>query len=240
MLGTGMRREALVALTSAACWAAAQVRAAPAATEPLLYATTSQGVTVIDTSTNTVVSTIVLGPSSGLAVSPDGTLLYVGADVDRDFMLSVVDASTSAVVAVIPMVGRVDVIRLSPDGTRGYATNAALCRTVTECVGSSGISVFDAETKTVLATLQLGDPVFGGPRDIAVAPSGELVFVVENASRVTTIDARTNTVISVRPHGCCLSSLTLTPDGSTAYISGAELGAGFIGIADAITGNFLT
>jgi YVTN family beta-propeller protein len=137
------------------------------------------------------------------------------------------------------MAGRVDVVRISPDGARGYATNAARCRTVTECIGSSGISVFDAKTNRVVATLQLGDPFFGGPRDIAVAPNGDLVFVLDNTSRVTSIDAGTIAVTAVRPYPCCVNSITLTPDGSRAYLSSSELGSGVIEIVNPLTGNAL-
>jgi YVTN family beta-propeller protein/VCBS repeat-containing protein len=76
-------------------------------------------VTVIDTATNTVVATIDVPDSRGVAVSPDGTYLFV-ANINFN-SVSVVDTATNTVVANIPVGGNGPWrVAVSPDGTRAY------------------------------------------------------------------------------------------------------------------------
>jgi YVTN family beta-propeller protein len=78
-------------------------------------------VSVIDTATNSVVDTIVVGGIPGaMAVSPDGTRLYVANT--RDDTVSVVDTATDGVVATIGVGGRPSGVAVSPDNSRVYVT----------------------------------------------------------------------------------------------------------------------
>ena len=82
-------------------------------------------VSVIDTATNTVVATIfdVGNAPHGVAVSPDGTRVYV---VDwLDDTVSVIDTATNEVVDTIEGVGtRLEAVVVSADGTRVYVLNS--------------------------------------------------------------------------------------------------------------------
>jgi YVTN family beta-propeller protein len=79
-------------------------------------------VSVIDTATNAVIDTIMVGAKPGaMAVSPDGTRLYVANEADDT--VSVVDVATNTVVATIPVGSGPTGVAVSPDGSRIYVTN---------------------------------------------------------------------------------------------------------------------
>lgn len=61
---------------------------------------------MIDTATNTVVTTILVGISPiGIALSPDGAFAYVGNNKDLDSRVSVIDTQSHTVVATVPVDG---------------------------------------------------------------------------------------------------------------------------------------
>jgi YVTN family beta-propeller protein len=78
---------------------------------------------VIDTATNSVIDTVVVGAKpSALAVSPDGTRVYV-ANSGGDDTVSVIDTATDTVIATIPVGSIPAGVAVSPDGRRVYVTN---------------------------------------------------------------------------------------------------------------------
>jgi YVTN family beta-propeller protein len=81
-------------------------------------------VSVIDTATHTVIASVEVGRRVGkLAVSPDGTRLYV-ADRELHGTVWVVDTATNTVVGDPIAVGAIPSgAAVSPDGTRVYVTN---------------------------------------------------------------------------------------------------------------------
>ncbi|MFD5424148.1 hypothetical protein [Streptomyces sp. NPDC127084] len=114
-------------------------------------------VSVVDTVTNTVVVAIPVGSGPvGVAVSPDGTRVYV-----TDFSgstVSVVDTATNTVVATVPVGSGPFGLAVLPDGTRVYVTNRF----------DGTVSVIDTATDTVVATVPVGDVPLGVA--IAVVP----------------------------------------------------------------------
>jgi len=67
-----------------------------------VYQTSTDGhVTMIDTATNTVVATLSLGGSLGVAITADGAFAYVADDSDNS--VSVISTATHSVVATIPV-----------------------------------------------------------------------------------------------------------------------------------------
>ena len=64
----------------------------------------SNTVSVIDTKTNKVTATIPVGAGPlGVAVSPDGSKVYISNDNDNPGTVAVIDAATNAVTATIPV-----------------------------------------------------------------------------------------------------------------------------------------
>ncbi len=82
--------------------------------------------------------------------------------------------------------------------------------------GSHTVSVIDATTNAVVATI----PVGTFPRGMAVAPSGDKVYVATfQGNNLTTIDVATNTVSGTVALPNNPDDVVITPDGSYAYVS---------------------
>jgi YVTN family beta-propeller protein len=81
----------------------------------------------------------------GVAVSPNGSKVYVGNQNSND--VSVIDTATNTVVATIPVGSFPAGIAVTPDGSKVYVANN---------VGSNTVSVIDTATNTVSATIPVG------------------------------------------------------------------------------------
>jgi YVTN family beta-propeller protein len=146
---------ALILTRVSSSLAHAQVRAyvtnigSPLGTQALL------GVSVIDTSSNTVVAMVGVGDSpEGVAITPDGTRAYVtdtgGVSVSVVDIV-VTDSGYNTVVAKVGVGSAPWGVAITPDGTRAYVTNEQ----------SKSVSVIDTlETdsayNTVVATVKVG------------------------------------------------------------------------------------
>ena len=114
-------------------------------------------VSVIETATNTVVTTVPVGVDPfGVAVHPAGTFVYVA---NFDGTVSVVDTVTHRVVATVPTDGGATGVAVHPAGTFVYATNFG-------GPGGRAVSVISTADHTVVATVHIGDREF--PEGIAV------------------------------------------------------------------------
>jgi YVTN family beta-propeller protein len=172
---------------------------------------TSNNVSVIDTATNKVTTTIPVGSFPfGVAVAPDGRRAYIANDGSET--VSVIDTATNKVIATIGTRGSVG-IAVSPDGRRVYAANLL----------DQSISVIDTGTNTLIATV----PVSIFPYDVKVA--GKKVYVTNCTAQcsssspgtVTVLDAATNKVIatiSVAPTTNA-PGLAVSPDGRRVYVT---------------------
>src|SRR6516165_8842635 len=102
-------------------------------------------VSVIDTASNTVTATIPAGSASmGVAVTPDGTKVYV-TNTDTVFV-SVIDTASNAVTATIRVGLYPTGVAVAPNGTKVYVTNR----------GSNTVSVIDTASNAVTATIPVG------------------------------------------------------------------------------------
>ena len=167
--------------------------------EPFAYIANSQSnsVSVIDTSTNTVITTIPAGNGPvGVAVNPAGTRVYL---TNTSGGVSVIDTSTNTVIATIPVDGIG--VAVNPAGTRVYVTSPIF--------NSYGyVSVIDAGTDAIIDNI----PVERDPTGVAVNPAGTRVYVINATGRtVSVIDTSTNTVIATIPVG--------GPYGIPAYVA---------------------
>ena len=95
-------------------------------------------VSVIDTATQTVEDTIVVGNTPEyVAVTPDGAKAYVSNFSDDT--VSVIDTATNSVIAVISVGAEPVGIGITPDGTKAYVVD----------LGQNTVSVIDTATETV-------------------------------------------------------------------------------------------
>lgn len=79
---------------------------------------------------------------------------------------------------------------------------------------TNAVSVIDAASNTVIATL----PVGAGPFGVAATPDGRFVYVTNiNSNSVSVIETLNNTVIATVPVGPMPFGVAVTPDGRFAY-----------------------
>ena len=199
-------------------------------TGPFAYVTnqSSNNVSVIDTSTNTVVATIDLrictgegefltcdspGPA-GIAITPDAKHAYVADELIG--AVSVIDTSMNTVSSTrinIPCppdggscskspVG----VGITPDGRFVYVTNT----------NGHFISVIGTSTNTVTATITQG--VSGSPFGIAITPDGAFAYVANGplANTVSVISTAGNMVVAT----VALQGTTGNPTGVAVHPSG--------------------
>jgi YVTN family beta-propeller protein len=198
---------------------------------PFAYVTNQSGnsVTVIDTPTNTVVTTIELtgcdgscSSPAGLAVTPDGSRVYVANHGNGT--VSVISTSTNTVSTTITLpllVPNCDcspsptAVAITPDGTRAYVTDT----------GQSAVHVINTSTNAVTTsiTLNVGDPnQFGA---IAISPDGFAAYYTIGGNSVGRIDTNPsdgtyNTVTTTITVGNNPIGIAVTPtNGAFLYVT---------------------
>ena len=163
---------------------------------------------VIDTATNTVTATLDIGGTTdGVAISPDGSVVYV-VDAD-DRTLSLVDTTSNTVITTItdlPVNPRK--VAVSPDGTRLYLVSNN---------ESQGFTVIDTSDNSVVTTVDLD------ARDLAVSPDGTRVYLAQDAA-VAVVDTATNAVIATIPVGSTTfqGGVAVNSDGSRVYATNQD------------------
>ena len=165
-------------------------------------------VSVINTTTNAVVTTIAVGSANDVAVNQAGTFAYVansGAST-----VSVISTTTNTVVANISVPSGANYIALAPNGKTAYVANA----------GSPGtVSVVNLTTKTVTTTVTVQNV----PHGMGVTPNGTLVYVTNyQSATVSVISTLTNAVVATTAVGTHPESVAISPDSSTAYVTAAN------------------
>ncbi len=188
----------------------------PAGTRLYVTQDASDNVAVIDTASNTATAYIPVGRRPiGIAINPAGTRVYVtnfGPAETGGEIVSVIDTVSDTVVATVPVGIQPFGVAVHPDGTKVYVASAA----------SSTLSVIDAATNTVTATVSVT-----GPRGVAVHPDGTRVYVTSfssdfSASTVSVIDTSTNTVtatVTVRAWVSVLYGIAVHPQGTRLYVT---------------------
>src|SRR5215470_1697274 len=155
---------------------------------------------IIDAASNKVVGEIKgIEAPHGLAVSPDGSRIYVSEQADKT--LVVIDGKTLQVTKRIPLSGNPNLIDITPDGRWIYVAIALTYDDVSEfpqikANATGGVDVIDTVSLTNVKTIGIR----GGIHDLNVTPDGK--FVIAGASRgakppanmMNVIDARTNEV----------------------------------------------
>jgi len=164
----------------------------------------SNTVSVINTSNNTVVTTIPISNNPwGIAVNQAGSLVYVTPQFGT--AVSVISTSTNTVTASIT-VGTMPLgVAFAPNGKTAYVANA----------GSGTVSVINTGTKKVTATVTVGNT----PYSLAVTPNGAFVYVANtNSNNVSVISTLTNKVVATVPVDSQPQFLAISPDGSLVYV----------------------
>lgn len=194
-----------------------------AAAAPFAYITssTTNVVTVIDTANNTIVGTISMGhPQRGVAVSSDGTRVYVTmGEFGVPGLLGIIDTTTIPNTVSTVQVGIAPIgVAVNPAGTRVYVGN-------NDQGAGNTVSVIDTTTNppSVIGMIVVGY----GPGGMAFNPSGTRLYVVNNPeSSLTVIDVTQNppaaltTVSLLGSNGLC--GVAVDPSGSLVYVAGSD------------------
>jgi len=163
------------------------------------------------------------GATTGVAVSPSGTRVYVANTSQR---ISVIDpaqigvAGANPVIATIFAVGSVFVgVAIAPDGTRLYAAdygNGRLLGITVAGIAADAVVDCAAPAAPLVACVNVGS----GPFGVAVSPNGKRVVVANSGSHdVTMIDAAlvgatpVTTSVGDGPHG-----VAVTSDSARVYV----------------------
>jgi YVTN family beta-propeller protein len=179
----------------------------------------SNTLSVIDTSTNMVTTTIAVGGSPvGVAINPTGTLAYV-ANQGGSYV-SVIDLSTNTVTTGITIGPNPEYVAVNPAGTFAYVTSYVL----------STVTVIDTSTNTVITSI----PVGTGPEGVTVNPAGTFAYVADIlANEVSVIEMATNTVVDTIPVGANPLGVAVNPAGTFAYVTNA--GSDYASVIDLST-----
>ena len=141
-----------------------------------------------------------------LAVTQTGPFAYVANQGSNS--VSVIDISSNASVATIPVGSSPHGVAISPDGTQVYVSN----------IQDNDVSVIATATNSVIATI----PVQSSPHGLVFTPDGTSVYVSNSGSNtVSVIDTASRTVVATVPVqvGPDSVSMALTSIGTFAYVA---------------------
>jgi YVTN family beta-propeller protein len=164
-----------------------------------------QTVSVIDLNSLKVVDDIKIGASliHGLALRPDGKLLFV--TVESDHTLRLVDTSTNETKATIKLTGRPNECAVTPDGK--YV--AVPIR------DGDSVDIVDVMQKKVVKTLPIKEP-----HNAVSTASNRYMFVSSMGSNaVNVIDLKTMSFSAIVPAGGRPRPYVISSDGKTMYVA---------------------
>ena len=190
----------------------------PAAAGPFAYITNvgDGTLSVLDTATNLVTATVgVSNGGGGVAVSPDGTRVYVG-DYYRN-SVRVVSTATNTVIDTVP-VPYPNGLAVTPDGAAVYVASGM------HNLGTAGtVAVIATATNTVTATVPLGTYSMLCLEAVVVSPDGGRVYVTgwpsDSEGYLFILDTATNTLVTTVPVGAHAVGAAITPDGGRVYVA---------------------
>jgi YVTN family beta-propeller protein len=225
---TGAIRLIVVVLMMVAAVVAPMATTAPAAgAAPKAYIGLfkDNAVAVLDTGTNTVLTTIPIptGPH-GLVITPDGRWVY--ASSDGDSKVSVIDTQTDKVTATIEVGKTPHGLAITKDG-----------RWVLSAVFGTGMVAFIDTTTNQVA----GQAAVANPHNIAISPDGTMAYVASqapNAAALAILDLGKKAVTGSVPLDKVPRALDMSPDGKQLFFTLA--GSDSVQVLDTATNKITT
>ncbi|MBI2352782.1 YncE family protein [Candidatus Dependentiae bacterium] len=169
------------------------------------------------------------GPT-GLAVTPNGSLVYVANKNSNS--VTVIDSKTNKTITTITGFDEPNSVTVNPSGTKAYVTNSRFS-------GANTISIIDIATQTISAAIT----GFNAPCAMVVTSDGKFGYVANYGNPVGVpdntvryVDLTTNLIVgSAIVVGNYPVALALTPDNSYLYVSNYMTGlsgSGTISVVD--------
>jgi YVTN family beta-propeller protein len=179
------------------------------------------GIAVIDLESNSVVASHPVDRTvTDLAVSPDGSHVYVSRAAATGADVAVLETATGWVepIDIAAAAGSsTECVRMTPDGRRLYVA-------VQRPSGGEVVAI-DTHLRRVIDTVDIGWAI----RDLAISPDGRAAYVVSNGADfgvvVDVIETHSNKVTSTRKlseTGGLVTQLKLSRDGDRVYLVGDD------------------
>ncbi len=175
----------------------------------------SNSVSVIDTSTNTVVGSptgVGLSPDY-VAITPDGTKAFVTNNGSGANSVSEIGTATGTVLRTIT-VNSPRGIAITPNGSTAWV------------VDQSDDTLVPISVATGIAGPGVPDGGSGGGATVAISPDGTTGYVIDQlAGSMTVIDLVHGTISATIPTGLSFpAEVELSPDGTKGYVDGSVAG----------------
>ena len=144
----------------------------------------------------------------GLAISPDGSRIYIASDRTGNFQ--VVDARTGTIVGQIPIGNDPNQMTLTSDGRFAYVPMR----------GEGRIAVVQLDPLKLVKKL----PSPAGPHDAYTSADGKRIYVgAQYGTGIVVIDPAKQEVLHVIPTPSGVRPLEPSPDGTTIYVALSKL-----------------
>lgn len=174
--------------------------------------TLSGTVSVINTITNTVATTIQVGEHPyTIAASQDGRRVYVANKYisnGTSSTLSVINTAANTVIATISTGADPWDVAVSPDGSWVYVTDQ-----------SDKITVINTATNMVVSTIKAGVFLFG----MVISPDGSKLYAADQGNNsIEVIDLKSNKLVSSIPSINIPLYMVISPDGNSLYVTGTD------------------
>jgi YVTN family beta-propeller protein len=181
-------------------------------------------VSVIDTKTNNVVTSIPVGNfPRGMAILPNGNYIYVTNRDDNS--VSVIDTTINKVTTNIHVGIQPYGIAVTPNGKYLYVANS----------GNSTVSIINTSTNNVITTIE----VKSNPQFIAFSPNGQYVYIdYAHDNSISKIDTATNTFTANISVGAEPQDIVISPDGNYVYV--ANFGDKTVSVISTVTDKVVT
>ncbi len=186
----------------------------------------SNTVSVIDTANKTVIVTVDVGNNpSGIAVSPDGTRVYL-ANQGAIGTVSIIDTINNTVTATVNVGNSPWGVAVNSAGTKVYVAHQG---------GSNDVYIIYTANNTVQTRVKVGS----NPTGLATTPDGTKLYVTNSGrinnpgKTVSVIDTATNTVTTTVSVGSFPFGVAVTPDGTKVYVTNA--GSNTVSVIDTAT-----
>jgi YVTN family beta-propeller protein len=179
----------------------------------LAYITNPAGSTlsVLDTASNTVLTTVTVGEGpTDVVVTSAGTRAYISGGG----RIALLDTTDQTVIDSVPDLNNPQGLALDPTGTRLYVAN----------YNTVEVTVLDTVSQTILTKV----PVARNPNKVAVNPVGTRLYAVGcsprfGLSNISVIDTASLTVIaSLLFTDGCMNDVAVHPTGMWAYAAGVR------------------